>query len=44
MSSIAAGGHPVSLLKYTGRLAASGLAAIAVVVKTEAGPLEGPIM
>jgi hypothetical protein len=35
---------PVSLVEETWRLASSGLAAIAVVVEAEAGPLEGPIM
>jgi hypothetical protein len=39
MGSIADGGHPVSLLKNAGQLAEGGLAAIAVMLKTETGPI-----
>jgi hypothetical protein len=44
MGSIAAGDRPVSLSEEAWGLASGGLAAVAVVVKAEAGSSEGPIM
>jgi hypothetical protein len=44
MGSIAASGCPVSLVAKARGLASGGLAAVAVMVKAQPDPLEGPIV